>query len=88
MVMDSATYITMTSKASLQIMVEHDEILLNFITLILVASAQFPQVHYREAVEFVNWLQSREAQIVIRNFGKDKYGEPPLFLNSPEGKKS
>jgi len=60
-------------------MVEHDEILLNFINLIPVASAQFPQVHYRETVKFFNWLQSREAQIVIRNFEKDEYGEPPSF---------
>ena len=42
---------------------------------------------HKEAIQFVDWLQSRETQIIIRDFGKDKYGEPLFFPNSPEGKK-
>jgi tungstate transport system substrate-binding protein len=86
-IMDRATYITMKSKISLQVLVERNSILLNYITLIPVNPAKFPQVHHREALEFVNWLQSKEAQMIIRDFGKDKYGEPLFFPNSPEGKK-
>ena len=86
-VMDRATYITMKSKITLQILVERDDILLNYMTLIPVNPAKFPQVHHAEAMQFVEWLQGKEAQTIIRDFGKDKYGEPLFFPNSPEGKK-
>jgi tungstate transport system substrate-binding protein len=75
------------SKITLQILVERDDILLNYMTLIPVNPAKFPQVHHAEAMQFVEWLQGREAQTIIRDFGKDKYGEPLFFPNSPEGKK-
>jgi tungstate transport system substrate-binding protein len=85
--MDRATYITMKSKINLQILVERDDILLNYISLIPVNPAKFPQVRHAEAMQFVEWLQGREAQTIIRDFGKDKYGEPLFFPNSAEGKK-
>jgi tungstate transport system substrate-binding protein len=86
-IMDRATYITMKSKISLQVLVERDDILLNYITLIPVNPAKFSHVHHKEAMQFVEWLQGKEAQTIIRDFGKDKYGEPLFFPNSPEGKK-
>jgi tungstate transport system substrate-binding protein len=85
--MDRATYITMKSKISLQVLVERDDILLNYITLIPVNPAKFSTVHHAEAMQFIEWLQAKEAQTIIRDFGKDKYGEPLFFPNSPEGKK-
>jgi tungstate transport system substrate-binding protein len=86
-IMDRATYITMKSKITLQVLVERDDILLNYITLIPVSPAKLPQVRHAEAMQFVDWLQGRDAQLIIRDFGKDKYGEPLFFPNSPEGKK-
>jgi tungstate transport system substrate-binding protein len=86
-IMDRATYITMKSKITLQVLVERDDILLNYITLIPVSPAKFPQVRHTEAMQFVEWLQGRDAQLIIRDFGKDKYGEPLFFPNSTEGKK-
>ncbi len=86
-IMDRATYITMKSKITLQILVERDDVLLNYITLIPVNPAKFPQVNNQSAMQFIEWLQGREAQTIIRDFGKDKYGEPLFFPNSPEGKK-
>jgi len=86
-IMDRATYITMKSEITLQVLVERDDILLNYITLIPVSPAKFPQVHHAEAMQFVYWLQGRDAQLIIRDFGKDKYDEPLFFPNSPEGKK-
>lgn len=85
-VMDRATYITMKSKIALQILVERDDILLNYISLIPVNPAKHQQVKHAEAMQFVEWLQGREAQLIIRDFGKDKYGEPLFFPNSPAGK--
>jgi tungstate transport system substrate-binding protein len=86
-VMDRATYITMRSKITLQVLVERDDILLNYVTLIPVNPAKFPHVRHAEAMQFVDWLQGKDAQTIIRNFGKDKYGESLFFPNSPEGKK-
>jgi tungstate transport system substrate-binding protein len=87
LIMDRATYITMKPKITLQILVERDDVLLNYISLIPVNPAKFPQVRHAEAMQFVEWLQGKEAQTIIRDFGKDKYGEPLFFPNSPEGKK-
>lgn len=86
-IMDRATYITMKSKISLQVLVERDSVLLNYITLIPVNPAKFPQVRHTETMKFVDWLQGRDAQLIIRDFGKDQYGEPLFFPNSPDGKK-
>jgi len=86
-VMDRATYITMKAKISLQVLVERDDVLLNYMTVIPVNPAKFPQVRHAEAMQFVEWLQGTEAQTIIRDFGKDKYGEPLFYPNSPEGKK-
>jgi tungstate transport system substrate-binding protein len=86
-IMDRATYITLKTKITLQILVERDDILLNYMTVIPVNPAKFPQVHHADALQFIEWLQGREAQTIIRDFGKDKYGEPLFFPNSPEGKK-
>jgi tungstate transport system substrate-binding protein len=84
-IMDRATYITMKPKISLRVLVERDPILLNYITLIPVNPARFPQVHHTETMQFVEWLQGAEAQTIIRDFGKDTYGEPLFFPNSPTG---
>lgn len=86
-VMDRATYITMKTRITLQILVERDDVLLNYMTLIPVNPAKFPSVNHTDAMRFVEWLQGREAQMIIRDFGKNKYGEPLFFPNSPEGKK-
>ena len=86
-IMDRATYITMKQKITLQILVEGDEVLLNFMTVIPVNPVKFPQVNHKDALQFVEWLQGKDAQTIIRDFGKDKYGEPLFFPNSPEGKK-
>jgi tungstate transport system substrate-binding protein len=86
-IMDRATYITMKSKISLQVLTQGDEILLNHITLIPVNPAKFPRIHYKETVSFVEWLQGFEAQTIIRDFGIEQYGEPLFFPNSPVGRK-
>ena len=86
-IMDRATYITMKAKITLQVLVERDEVLLNYMTLIPVNPAKFPQVNHKGALQFIKWLQGKEAQTIIRDFGKEKYGGPLFFPNSPEGKK-
>lgn len=84
--MDRATYITNKDKIKLGVLVENDEIMLNYITLIPVNSSKFPTINAEGAEQFVQWLVSAEAQQIVRDFGKDQYGEPLFFPNSPAGK--
>ena len=85
--MDRATFITNKDKIkNLSVLVENDEILLNYITLIPVNQAKFPKINADGADKFIQWLVSAEAQQIIKDFGKDKYGEPLFYPNSPEGK--
>ena len=85
-IMDRATYVTMKKDLNLKILVEKDNVLLNYISIIPVNQQKFPSVKYAEAMKFVDWLTSREGQTIIRDFGKDKYGESLFFPNSPAGK--
>jgi tungstate transport system substrate-binding protein len=85
-IMDRATYITMKNAIKLQVLVEKDESMLNYISIIPVNPAKFPTVKNNEAIQFIEWMTSEEGQKIIRDFGKDKYGEPLFFPNSPAGK--
>lgn len=85
-VMDRATYITMKNNLQLAVLVEKDEALLNYISVIPVNPQKLTGANYDAAMQFINWLTSKEAQTIIRDFGKDKYGEPLFFPNSPAGK--
>ena len=84
-VIDRATFLTLKDKIKLVVLVEKDEALLNFITLIPVSPQKFPKANYTDSMRFVKWLTSPEkGQKIIRDFGKDKYGAPLFFPNSKE----
>jgi tungstate transport system substrate-binding protein len=86
-IVDRATYIAKRSEVALQILVERDDILFNYMTLIPVNPSRFPGINHLGAIHFVEWLQGKEAQAIIRDFGKGKFGEALFYPNSPEGKK-
>jgi tungstate transport system substrate-binding protein len=84
-VIDRATYLSIKDKIKLTILVEKDEALLNYISLIPVSQTKFPKVNDRDTQIFIKWLISPEkGQLIIRDFGKEKYGAPLFFPNSPE----
>ncbi len=88
-VIDRATYLSLKDKIKLVILVEGDDALLNFISLIPVNPAKFPRVNNQDTMTFVKWLTSPEkGQLIIRDFGKDKYGAALFFPNSVEWQKS
>ena len=88
-VMDRATYLTLKNKIKSVILVENDEAMLNYISLIPVNPKKFANVNYQDSMLFVKWLCSPEkGQKIIRDFGKDKYGAPLFFPNSKEWKQS
>jgi tungstate transport system substrate-binding protein len=84
-VIDRATYLTLKDKIKLVVLVEKDEALLNYITLIPVNPQKFPKVNYQDTMIFVKWLTAPDkGQKIIRDFGKDKYGSALFFPNSKE----
>ena len=88
-VIDRATYLTLKDQIKLAVLVERDEALLNYITLIPVNPKKFSKVNYEDAMIFVKWLTLPEkGQKIIREFGKDKYGSPLFFPNSREWRSS
>ena len=87
--MDRATYLVLKKDIKLAVLVENDEILLNFMSLIPVDPKKCPRVNYEDAMTFVAWATSPEkGQKIISDFGKDKYGSALFFPNSDEWKKS
>lgn len=86
-VIDRATYLTLKKDLKAVILVEKDDDLLNFIGLIPVNPKKFERVNYEGAMKFVKWLTDPEkGQQIIRDFGKEKYGEALFFPNSDEWK--
>ena len=72
----------------LAILVENDEAMLNFMSLIPVNPAKFPHVNAVAAMRFVTWATDPEkGQLIIRDFGKEKYGAPLFFPNSDAWRK-
>jgi len=83
--MDRATYLSLKNQIRLVILVEKDETMLNFISLIPVNSQKFPRVNREDTMKFIRWLASPEkGQKIIEDFGRDKYGSPLFFPNSKE----
>ena len=82
--MDRATWLTLKDTVKVVPLVENDPIMLNLIAIIRVNPDKFPQVHKDAALKFADWLVGDEAQIIIRDFGKDKYGQPLFFPNSDQ----
>lgn len=82
---DRATFLSLQKEISLAVLVEKDEALLNYITLIPVNPKRFPRVNARAAMAYVKWLTDPgKGQLIIRDFGKDKFGDPLFFPNSKE----
>jgi tungstate transport system substrate-binding protein len=84
-VIDRATVLSLKDQIKLVVLVEKDEVLLNFISLIPVNPQKFPRVNHGDTLKFVQWLASPEkGQKIIEDFGRDKYGSPLFFPDSKE----
>jgi tungstate transport system substrate-binding protein len=87
-VIDRATYLSLKDQIKLAVLVEGDETLLNFISLIPVNPKKFKSVNARDTQKFVQWLTAPDkGQKIVRDFGKDKYGSPLFFPNSDAWRK-
>lgn len=84
---DRATYLTLKNDLAIDVLVEKDELLLNYMTLIPINPEKFPDVRNNLVTQFVDFATSKEGQTLIKEFGVEEYGEPLFFPNSAEGKK-
>lgn len=83
---DRATYLTLKNDLVIDVLVEKDELLLNYMTLIPINPEKFPDVKSDLVTQFVDFATSKEGQTIIKEFGVEEHGEPLFFPNSAEGK--
>ena len=84
-VMDRATWLTLEGRLQLALLLEKDEALLNYISLIPVDPRRFSTVNHQDAMIFVKWLTAPEhGQKIIRDFGREKFGTSLFVPNSRE----
>jgi tungstate transport system substrate-binding protein len=76
---DRGTYLAYKNKAALQILCEGDPDLFNPYGIIAVNPAKHPHVNYVLAMAYIGWVTSPEGQKIIREFGKERFGQP-LFI--------
>ena len=76
---DRGTYLAYKNKVSLEILCEGDPDLFNPYGIIAVNPAKHPGVNYVLAMAYIGWVTSPDGQKIIREFGKEKFGQP-LFI--------
>jgi tungstate transport system substrate-binding protein len=65
-------------RVGLPILVENDSSLYNIYHVMPVNVARFPKVNSSAGQAFADWVVSPEAQAVIGEFGKERFGRPPF----------
>jgi tungstate transport system substrate-binding protein len=73
---DRGTYLAMKDKLGLKVLSEHDRQLQNPYSTIAVNPARCPRTQYERAMQLVAWFTSPDGQAIIREFGRERYGEP------------
>ena len=76
---DRATYLSLKKKISLEILLEGEAQLKNIYHVIEVSGKKWPRVNAEGARAFADFIVSREAQAIIRDFGVKSYGRPLYF---------
>jgi tungstate transport system substrate-binding protein len=74
---DRGTYAAYRAKSGLQIMVEGDPRLFNPYSVIAVNPAKYPDIDFKDAMSFSDWITSAEGQKAISDFRID--GEQVFF---------
>jgi len=72
---DGGTYLAYQAKIDLEILTDGDPLLFNPYGIIAVNPAKHPDVNYPLAMAYIGWVTSPEGQRIIREFGKEKFGQ-------------
>ena len=81
-VTDRATFLAFTGKSDLPILLEGDPALLNVYHVIVPNPAKLPKTNTDGGRAFKAFLVSADAQKMIRDFGKEKYGQSLFFADA------
>lgn len=81
---DRGTYLSMKGNFDLEVVVEKSSDLLNQYGIIVVNPEKNPNVHEKEAQQFVDWMLSSETQEEIGKFGVEAFGQPLFVPNAKE----
>lgn len=84
---DRATYLAHQKNITTLVLVEGDAKLLNIYHVMEVNKEKFAKVNKDGAKAFSDFLLSAEAQDLIGNFGKDKYGQALFFADGGKNEK-
>lgn len=78
---DRATYLAFLGgkKIDLPLLFEGEPMLFNPYGIIAVNPTRHPHVNYVKAMALIDWVTSREGQKIIKEFGKDRFGQT-LFI--------
>ncbi len=76
---DRGTYLAFRKRVMLDILVEKDPPLLNIYSVMEVNSSRFPNSNGKGGKAFADFMLSADAQVVIKSFGVEKFGEPLFF---------
>jgi len=84
---DRGTYLAfqMGKKIDLPVLCEGDLVLFNPYGIIAVNPERHPHVDYVKAMALIGWMTGQQGQKIIKEFGKDTFGEP---LFSPDAIKN
>ena len=78
-VADRGTFLALRKTLALDILVEGGKELWNSYRIIVVNPEKHPKTREKEARQFAQWIVAPEAQKVIGEFGREKFGQP-LFV--------
>jgi tungstate transport system substrate-binding protein len=83
---DRGTWLATKDGLEMTIVFEGDPVLFNQYGVMAVNPQKHRHVKYKEAMEFINWLISKEGQHAIASF-KDKHGNQLFIPNAKAGKR-
>ena len=84
---DRATYLAQKKNISLQILVEDDAKLLNIYHVMEVNPEKFSKVNHQGAKAFSDFLLSSEGQMLISEYGKDRFEQSLFFADGGKTEK-
>ncbi len=76
---DRGTWLAQKKNLSLEILVEGDNLLFNPYGVIAVNPAKYPNINYKGAMAFIDYITGEKGQALIKNFGVEKYGQPLFY---------
>lgn len=79
---DRATFLTLRDKIRLEVLVDGDAALLNVYHVVQVNPDKSRRINVAGARAFVEFMVSPEAQRIIGEFGRDRFGQPLFYADA------